>query len=332
MTDEEATRPAYRERFGTMLDRAESIYLRVLRAIILIIATLMIIYASWLTVSSLYKIAQSPESIQEKVAAVSADDLTDAEMPETDVGNVAAGDEPPTVNPAHQKFYASFVSQYYALFRSKFEPFRQADDKRLSKDEFDDSFVKSAERLKSVSDGELSFEEDKADLEALLAVMTEAADKPATQQRLQKYKAAKKVKVSRKVQRTRTEYRNGWDRYSTDCPGWFYEPTGCRTRRAVQVPYTQTVTSMEFPNDTQSHSQIFRAFQNRFYELLQERREANAAAAETERTSIQLGIVEGKLSLFTTLQVLGAFLVLMFFFLLIAIERHQRKISASMQD
>jgi hypothetical protein len=43
------------------------------------------------------------------------------------------------------------------------------------------------------------------------------------------------------------------------------------------------------------------------------------------------GIANGHLSLVTALQIAGGFLVLMFFFLLIAIERHQRRIAAELR-
>ena len=84
---------------------------------------------------------------------------------------------------------------------------------------------------------------------------------------------------------------------------------------------------MEYPEGTQSHSQIFRAFQDRFFTLLNQRREDNRAKAAQERSDIQLGNVMGALSLWDALKILGGFLLLMFFFLLIAIERHQRRIS-----
>jgi type VI protein secretion system component VasF len=70
-------------------------------------------------------------------------------------------------------------------------------------------------------------------------------------------------------------------------------------------------------------------FQDRFYKLLQKRRDANRAEAENERASIAAGIVDGKLTLWTALQILAGFIVLMFFFLLIAIERHQRRLAGS---
>jgi hypothetical protein len=326
MTDiyEDEARPAFRERVGTALDRAEAIYLRLLRAAILIIGTGLLLYAAWLGVSGLWKISQSPSSVEEEVAAVAADEITDAEMP----ARRQSREEGPRIDPAQQRYYANFVGRYYRLFRARFEPFRQNEDRRLSRDEFDDAFIDSQARLQAASRGDLDFVSDRADLETLLQVMTEAADKPMTRQRLQRYKTARKVRVGRRVQRTRTEYRPGWNRYSTSCAEWYYPPYGCPERRAIQVPYSETVYSMEFPEGTQSHIQIFRAFQDRFFGLLHERRERNRRTAEAERNDILLGIVQGHLSLWDALKILGGFLLLMFFFLLIAIERHQRRMAA----
>lgn len=326
MTDLEGqeARPALRERLGTALDRAEHVYLRVLRASILVIATGLLLYAAWLGASGLWKISRSPDSVVEEVATVAADELTDAEMP----ARRAQRQEGPRIDPAQQRYYANFVNRYYRLFQTRFEPFRQGDDRRLSRDEFDDAYIDSQARLQAIARGEQGFERDRADLETLLQVMTDAAQKPMTQQRLQRYKNARKVRVGRRVERTRTEYRNGWNRYSSACTDWYYPPYGCPERRAVQVPYTETVYSMEYPEGTQSHSQIFRAFQDRYFTLLNQRREENRNKAQLERSEIAVGNVLGHLSLWDALRILGGFLLLMFFFLLIAIERHQRRISA----
>ncbi|HEY0027235.1 MAG TPA: hypothetical protein VGC35_05145 [Allosphingosinicella sp.] len=322
----EAPRAALGERFGSALDRAERIYLKVLRAALLVIATGLLLYAAWLGIWSLYKMSRSPDSVVEQPAVVAPDELTSAEMPVREAAaDAAAG---PKVDPAQQKYYADFAKRYFTLYRTRFEPFRQKEDKQLSRDQFDDAFLDSERRLQAAAKGELNFAEDKADLEALLPVMTEAAGKPQTQGRLQQYKTAKKVRVGRKVQRSRTEYRSGWNSYSTACENWFYSPVGCSERRAVQVPYTETVFAMQFPKGTQTHTQIFRAFQDRFFSLLTERREANRAEAERKRDEIGMGNLMGKLTLWTALQILGGFLVLMFFFLLIAIERHQRRLAA----
>jgi hypothetical protein len=318
----------WRSRVGTALDRAEHMYLRVLRAMILIIATLMIGFAAWLATSSVYKMSRSPGAVEEKVASVQSDELVDAELAAT--RTQPAEPAKPVATPDQRRFYADFASRYYGLYRARFEPYRQADDKRLSKDEFDDSFIDSEKRLEQVASGELNFSRDSADLRSLLTVMTEAADKPTTRQRLEKYKRARKVKVANKVQRTRTEYRRGWDSYATSCNGWYESPVGCAVQRSVQVPYTETVVSMEFPKGTQSHTDLFRAFQNRYFDLLVSRRDANASTANQEREEIVTGKAEGEVSLTMAMQVFAGFLVLMFFFLLIAIERHQRRMSAQL--
>jgi hypothetical protein len=206
----------------------------------------------------------------------------------------------------------------------RFEPFRQPTDRRLTLEEFDDTFVSTGTRLSAVSRGRLDFDADRAELETLFQVMAEAAALPRTQQRLRAYQRAQRVRVCRNVQRMRTTRRPSWDSYSTACQNWYYD-MGCAVTREVQTPYTERVCEMRFPEGTQSHIQIFRAFQNRYYELLNQRRSENAARAQSERLSILHGINEGRLDLMTSLYVIGGFLVLMFFFLLIAIERHQRQ-------
>jgi len=321
----------WRDRFSSALDRAEGIYLRILRAVILVIATLMIGFAIWLAVSSVYKMSRSPESVTEEQASVAADEITNAEMP-AKKQVVAQANAEPVASPEQQRFYREFVNRYYDLYRTRFEPFRQSEDKELTRDEFDDSFISSQARLEQVAKGDLDFEADRADLNSLLAVMTEASERPVTRERLQRYKVARKVRVEQTVQRTRTEYRQGWDNYSTACADWYYSPVGCPVRRAVQVPYTETVASLEFPKGTQSHIDIFRAFQQRYFDLLGERRESSAQKAEDERQGIIAGKLEGELSLMTALQVVGAFLALMFFFLLIAIERHQRRMAERIEE
>jgi hypothetical protein len=320
----------WRDRVETVFDRAEHIYLRVLRVTILIIATLMIGYAAWLAISSAYKLSRSPDSVVEKVATVSAAEIADANVPEEQMA--LKEDAKPTASPEQRSFYAGFVNRYYNLFRTRFEPFRQPEDKILSRDEFDDNFVGSRARLDAIANGKLDFAKEKADLDSLLTVMGEAAAMPATQSRLQKYRSAKKVRVAKQVERSRTEYRRGWDNYSTDCAEWYYSPIGCPVQRAVQVPYTETVYEMQFPKGTQSHTQLFRAFQDRYFQLLNDRRATNAATADRERNEILTGQIEGGLSLWTALQIAGAFLVLMFFFLLIAIERHQRRMSDELES
>lgn len=319
----------WRDRFGRMLDRVEAVYLKVLRAAVLVVATIMIAFAAWLAISGLYKMSRSPDSVEEKLATVQANEIIDAQANAENASTEQSAE--PSATPAQRQFYREFVARYYDLYRRRFEPYRQAEDKRLSRDEFDDRFIDTEKRLAQVASNDLNFESDRDDLKSLLAVMTSAADAPAAEQRLQKYQSAKKVQVSTQVQRTRTETRSGWDSASTSCAAWYESPIGCPATRSVAVPYMETVKAMEFPKDTQSHAQIFEAFQTRYFELLGERRNANERDAENERNAITEGKIEGQIGMFFALQIVGAFLALMFFFLLIAVERHQRRMSAMIE-
>ena len=147
----------WRDRFSSALDRAESIYLRILRAVILVIATLMIGFALWLAVSSVYKMSRSPDSVQEEEASVAAEEITDAQMPAKKQAAAQANAER-VATPEQQRFYGDFVKRYYGLYRTKFEPYRQAEDKTLTRDEFDDNFIGSQARLQQVVKGDLDFE------------------------------------------------------------------------------------------------------------------------------------------------------------------------------
>lgn len=318
-----------RHKAGQITDRIETIYLWIIRVFVLLLATGLILYAGYLLASGIARILPSPDSVVEEQANVTASELVDAQ-PENAAADAASGE--PAIRPEWRSFYAGFVRRYYALFRSKFEPFRQSEDKSLSRDEFDDAFVHSDARMQALLNGEASFAQEREDLEGLLRTMTTAANDAKATQRLQRYKNARKVAVQRRVNRTRTEQRRGWNPYSTACSGWYYEPVGCPTTRTVTVPYTETVRAMEFPAGTQSHTQIFRAMQDRYFALLTQRRADNAANAAEERQKIAMGNVEGHGQINHAMQIFGGFIVLMFFFLLIAIERHQRRIGQALKQ
>jgi hypothetical protein len=325
MDEEEgaAERTKLSHRLGPILDRTEQVYLRLLRATILVIATGLIVYAAILAATSLFKIVRSPDSVVEETASVAPDEITNASLSQP---QVPAAPDSPRTSPAQRQAYDQLLNRYYGLFRSRFENYRQNDDHPLSRDEFDDRFIQVQTRLNAIGRGQLDFATDTADLDSLVRVMSDAAQLPAAQQRLSRYRAARRVQVCQNVERTRTQIEMRWNPYGTSCLAW-YENGGCSEPRTVTVPYTARECSMRFPEGTQSHVQIFRAFQDRYFGLLAERRSANAARAQASRDDIAAGNVAGHQGLWTTLLVLGGFLVLMFFFLLIAIERHQRRLS-----
>jgi hypothetical protein len=318
--------PSVAARMSRLLNRAEYIYLRLLRGAVLLMATILIGYAAWLTASALYKVSRSPDSVVEQKAEVSARELVEASEaappPET------LTDAPtPQATPEQRRQYATFVDAYFKLYRAMFERFKRSEDKSLSRDEFDDAFVQSQDRLKRVAEAKLDAAGDLEDLNTLLSTMNAAAADSRTVQRLQRYQRTAKVQVCNMVDRVRVEYRRGWDRYSTSCSDWYMDPVGCPATRPVEVPYQERVCSMQLPKGVISHTQLFRTFQDRFFELLSSRRQEFADKATAERSAILLGIEEGKASFGWALYIFGGFLVLMFFFLLIAIEKHQRQLS-----
>lgn len=322
---EDSPRQPWRERFGASLERIEAIYLRMLRAVILLMATGLIAIAAWLAISGLYKISRSPDSVETAQASVAANEII--ELPSTLEQPASNPSDPKKIVPSAsvREAYAKRRNDYFSIYRSQFEAFRQPDDKQLSPGQFDDKYLGTAARAQEVAEGTRGLEADLADLDTLIATMREAANLDETRTRLRNYKAARKVDVRRTVERTRTEYQRGWDSGSTDCAGWYQYPVGCAVMRPVTVPYKETVTAKEFPKGTVSHAALFDAYHTKYLELLDRRRADAEEAAENERSNILSGQIAGGVSLWSALQIFGGFLALMFFFLLIAIERHQRR-------
>jgi len=324
MDDNEAAHANWRVRWSNTLDRIESVYLRILRAAVLLVATGLIAIAIWLGASGLIKLSRSPESVIEKEATVSADDLVNAPIIEEPTPAETEGRDP-VPSAATRSAYRDRLNRYFEIYRTRFEPFRQADDKQLSRDEFDDQYLKTNDRAMSVARGSLNEEADLAELDRLIAVVGEASASAKTVESLNRYKAARKVQVRKAVEKFRTELRQGWDSDSTACDDWYYRPYGCPAVRTVTVPYTEQTMVMEYPKGTRSHAAIFNAYHQRYNELLSDRRTENASQADSERQSIIEGKLIGGAAIWTAVQIASGFLVLMFFFLLIAIERHQRK-------
>jgi hypothetical protein len=324
--EETSSRADWRDRFGRALDRAEQVYLRILRAAVLIVATALVAFAIWLAVTGVYKVSRSPDSVVEKNAVVSADDLVVAPIADDQIRELASN-EAPIPSAATRQAYKLRLDRYFDVYRTRFEPFRQPDDKQLSRDEFDDQYLRTRDRAQSVANGELNEARDLTELDRLILVLTEAAADHRTNVLLRNYKAARKVDVRKTVERVRSETRRGWNSSSMACSDWYLSPYGCPTVQSVEVPYTETVTVKEFPKGTLSHAQIFKAYHNRYLELLAGRRDENRYEAEAERQSIIEGKVAGGGAIWFAIQLAAAFLALMFFFLLIAIERHQRRLS-----
>jgi hypothetical protein len=84
---------------------------------------------------------------------------------------------------------------------------------------------------------------------------------------------------------------------------------------------------MQYPSGLKKPIEIFEDYQIRFLAAYEASKRSNAEAAEAERNRIVAEKAAGEESFTLAWQMLAGFLVLMFFFLLVAIERHQRQLS-----
>lgn len=307
--------PRAEPRTRSVLNKLERLYLAAIRAIALASATILVIYALWLAATGIYKASRDVQSVTDEPAIVSPEEVTQIDVRE--LANAAAE---PASDPLteEKRFYADFSKQYYALYRTKFEPFRQAGDQPLSQQTFDQRFLNTGERLERIKAGKGDFQQDKADLESLLKTMTAVASSQATVDRLRAYKSARRVPVSRVHSGTREE---------TYCSYYGVYIEECITYGTRSVPYRYTTQELRLPDGIISHTDLFAAYQDRYLSKLFEKREANGLAAESKRQEIAADNLTGRARLWSALSVLGAFVVLMFLFLLIALERHQRKIA-----
>lgn len=300
-----------------ILNKLERTYLATIRAIALAAATFLVLYAIWLAASGFYKTSRDVSSVKEDPAVVSPEEVT-----EIDLRQVTKAAAQPTSDSfaAEKRYYADFAKRYYTLFKARFESFKRPDDQALDQKAFDQRYLRTSERVEAIKEGTGNFAQDSADLESLLTTLATAAANQKTIERLQAYKAAKKTAVTRTESGTREEtYCSYYGVYIDECISY-----ATRT-----VPYKRTIQEMKLPAGIVSHADLFSAYQDRYLSRLAEKREASASAAQRERDEIIADNSNGQARLWSALSVVGGFVVLMFLFLLIALERHQRKIASS---
>lgn len=309
--------PVVRRRGDDLVARVEAFYLGALRILLLLIATLLILYAAWLGASGLYGVMRDEASVEEPPAVVTAAEVAALPVATAEDGAPAVSGKPFSTE---TQFYSGLVDRYHRLFVQKFEPFRQPGDVRISRAAFDARYVKSGERLAAVKDGELSFSQDRDDLTLLVKTMGEVSALPDTIKRLNRYKSAKKSRVSRVVSGVRQE------RY---CSYYGYYIGTCISYDTRDVPYRRTVVETRLPDGVLGPRDLFQAYQDRHTDLLTSRRRTNSEQANTERAEIRDGNITGGARIWTGIQMAAGFLLIMFLFLLIAIERHQRRMAAA---
>ena len=306
---------AVQRRGELLVARIERAYLAVLRVALLLLATGLIVYAVWLAVTGTYHWSRDPASIKAAPVSVTAQEV--AAIPAETTTTQANADDPFATEKA---WYRGFADRYYKLYTTHYDRFRQPTDTPVTREQFGARLLGADRRIDAISSGSLNFADDKVRLERLLTTMTEVASLPETVNRLQRYRRAVRTKVSRVIRGSRTE------RY---CSDYGYYIDMCISYATREIPTSRTVTESRLPDGVIEPPALFGRQQDRFLELLASRTDTNSATASAERDRLLTGNATGRARLWTSLSVVAGFFVLMFLFLLIAIERHQRRLVAT---
>jgi hypothetical protein len=304
------------------LDRVEDIYLTILRVAVLAVATICLCAAVYFAGDAAWRFAVSTK-VETTPTTVSGVEVATKMRDTPDEERTADGPAIPAhVRTRHQVFVKEVFPAYYAIYRQASEAYKKPEDKTLTSDELLGALGYD---LGSYAAGEdpttRLFVEDVTYRVQIKAAVTAALAGSDAVRLLREYKVAEKTAQSCS---TAYERRRVWDSYSTACRGWYYEPYGCEVTRSV--PVERCVPA--YPDGIVSPAVAFGRADEAFRNLWLEKFDKNAAEAaktiaDREATRAQIGP-----KLLTALQIALGFLVVMFFFLIVAIERHLRRLSA----
>lgn len=300
------------------LDRIERVYLASLRVAILGVATLCLLGAIFFGANALWRVfvsTQVEESPVEVTGAQVAAELKKA-APEQ-AGRDQSDEIPSAVRQAHARWARDVFPQYYAVYRTASQAYKKPEDETLSSQQLMDALGYDLESYAGDAGKAQWFVNSTNYQQQALAAVTAAMQDPAVVSQLTEYKAAEKTAQSCS---TTYQRRSVWDAYSTACYNWYVYPQGCQVTRSV--PVERCVPA--YPEGIVSPRVAFGRADEEFFRLWsqqseQVRAEARATRDGREATRAQIGP-----NLILALQILGAFLVVMFFFLMVAIERHLR--------
>lgn len=303
------------------IDRVEHIYLAILRISVLAVATLSLLAAIGFALDAGWRFFVNT-NVKEEATAVSGAEVAQAMRvppPSDDRGETAI---PAGVRARHQQFATTVFPAYYQIYRQASERYKKPEDETLSQAELLSALGYDLDTYASgeVMATKLFVENADYQTQAKAAVTTAMSD-AQTVRLLTEYRAAEKTARSCSTQ---YERRTVWDSNSTACSDWFYLPYGCNVTRSV--PIERCVPA--YPEGIVSPAVAFGRADDTFRTLWAQRAEDNALAASNERLERVMTRAQIGPRLVLALQIIGAFLVVMFFFLLVAVERHLRSLAA----
>lgn len=347
-------------------DRLERIYLGLLRGLTLVVATICIVGATLFAIDGARR-ALTPTEVKPEAVAVSKDEALgalaqpDNAQKTTETGEQAQGSE--EARKVHAAFLKGPFEPYYQSYRRLAVAYNKPEDQVLTKPQLAEHLGYTADAVAtadSMTTTDLAstapaadaaaaeaaamidpaaapdapneavigglirtanlFQRDAAFAQAQTTAVSQALADPRLVAKAQGYRAAQK---SAQACRTDYELQTVWDPTSTACRDWYYEPYGCSVRRPTAVQKCEPA----YPEGIRSPLELFTQV-DESYRLAWTGKtlaaEAEAAATSSEKELVKAG---APASLMLALQIGAAFLVVMFLFLLIAVERHLRKVA-----
>lgn len=302
------------------IDRVEHIYLAILRISVLAVATLSLLAAIGFALDAGWRFFVNT-NVKEEATAVSGAEVARAMRvpPTSDERGEAA--IPATVRARHERFATTIFPAYYQIYKQASDRYKKPEDETLSQTDLLSALGYDLDTYASgeVMATKLFVENADYQTQAKTAV-TAAMSDTQTVRLLTEYRAAEKTARSCSTQ---YERRTMWDSNSTACSDWFYQPYGCNVTRSV--PIERCVPA--YPEGIVSPAVAFGRADDAFRTLWAQRAEANTIAASNERLDREMTRAQIGPRLVLALQIIGAFLVVMFFFLLVAVERHLRRLA-----
>ncbi|HMO76914.1 MAG TPA: hypothetical protein PKD99_07280 [Sphingopyxis sp.] len=328
-------------KIGRATEGAEARYLGLLRVSSLILATILLIGASiFILMGAVKQIGSS--DIEPELAKVAIGDLIPAEEPQGARATQSKPKSPDGKPPPlwAQRFTSAQQQRLYGIYKDKFEPSRRADEQPLARERFfeqafPDERLEALDllpvaRIAGANGKPLTGFAQLAD--ALAVALDEAAATPAVKRQLSAYKSASKVEVCETKIVSRSRQIRVWDSQSMGCAYWYEYPYGCSVTRTINEPVSTRSCAMRLPGALKRPVALYGELVGRYAETAMAGVEREAVVAAEKRAETLARKAEGKGALVSGGQWFLAFMAVMFLYLIVAMERHQRRLAARIED
>lgn len=310
-------------RFLSGADRLEVIYLATLRIIVLVFATVALAVAGFIALDGLRSFFTSTKVETDKVTVAASEVAAEIAQKQKEKDAALKGEavESDEAKKAQARFLNGPFKAYYAVYRASATKYNKSEDPVLTAAQLADELGYSIEAFSKSEDSTVTAFAANADFGAqITAAAKEASASPAYVQQLVRYRSAEKTAKS-----CSTKYvnRRVWDSYSTACDGWWQSPIGCPAIR----PMPTQVCQPAYPDGIKGPSRAFADFDGGFRVLWLKKADEAAAKASLEQARREALKGSSGSKLMQAVYVFGGFLTVMFLFLVIAVERHLRRLT-----